>query len=71
MVKGEKVSSALRPHAIYHILILIVAGGKAKPLKAAKKEKKELDEDDLAFKERQRAGGSANSRANRETNTNE
>lgn len=31
-------------------------GGKAKPLKAAKKEKRELDEEDLAFKERQRAG---------------
>lgn len=31
-------------------------GGKVKPLKAAKKEKKELDEDDLAFKEKQRAG---------------
>lgn len=33
-------------------------GGKAKPLKAAKKEKKELDEDDIAFKERQKAGTS-------------
>ncbi|KAI4145996.1 MAG: hypothetical protein LQ340_006081 [Diploschistes diacapsis] len=31
-------------------------GGKAKPLKAAKKEKKELDEDDLAFQAKQRAG---------------
>nr|XP_031858117.1 uncharacterized protein CI109_006458 [Kwoniella shandongensis]KAA5525189.1 hypothetical protein CI109_006458 [Kwoniella shandongensis] len=29
-------------------------GGKAKPLKAPKKEKKELDDDDLAFKERQK-----------------
>jgi hypothetical protein len=27
-----------------------------KPLKAAKKEKKDLDEDDLAYKEKQRAG---------------
>ncbi|KAB8205854.1 Translation machinery associated TMA7 [Aspergillus parasiticus SU-1] len=34
-------------------------GGKVKPLKAAKKEKKELDEDDLAFKERQRAEAKA------------
>ncbi|GIJ87675.1 translation machinery-associated protein 7 [Aspergillus pseudoviridinutans] len=34
-------------------------GGKAKPLKAAKKEKKDLDEDDLAFKERQRAEAKA------------
>jgi len=31
-------------------------GGKAKPLKAPKKEKKELDEDDIAFRERQKAG---------------
>ncbi|KAL8805801.1 MAG: hypothetical protein Q9182_001713 [Xanthomendoza sp. 2 TL-2023] len=32
------------------------AGGKAKPLKAPKKEKKEMDEDDLAFVEKQKAG---------------
>lgn len=31
-------------------------GGKAKPLKAAKKEKKELDDDDKAFLERKKAG---------------
>ncbi|KAK1994458.1 translation machinery associated TMA7 [Colletotrichum falcatum] len=30
-------------------------GGKAKPLKAAKKQAKELDEDDLAFLEKKRA----------------
>lgn len=41
------------------------AGGKAKPLKAAKKEKKDLDEDDLAFKERQRAGGLIKSKISR------
>ncbi|KAF7115966.1 hypothetical protein CNMCM5793_003799 [Aspergillus hiratsukae] len=34
-------------------------GGKAKPLKAAKKEKKDLDDEDLAFKERQRAEAKA------------
>ncbi|GAB1211789.1 TMA7 [Aspergillus terreus] len=34
-------------------------GGKVKPLKAAKKDKKELDDDDLAFKERQRAEAKA------------
>ncbi|KAL4780233.1 translation machinery associated TMA7 [Aspergillus varians] len=34
-------------------------GGKAKPLKAARKEKKDLDEEDLAFKERQRAEAKA------------
>lgn len=31
-------------------------GGKVKPLKTAKKEKKDLDDDDMAFKEKQRAG---------------
>ncbi|KAJ4420229.1 Translation machinery-associated protein 7 [Neurospora sp. IMI 360204] len=31
------------------------AGGKAKPLKAPKKDKKELDEDDKAFLERKKA----------------
>ena len=35
---------------------LTEAGGKAKPLKAAKKEKKDLDEDDLAFLEKKKAG---------------
>ncbi|KAJ6115783.1 hypothetical protein N7523_006200 [Penicillium sp. IBT 18751x] len=34
-------------------------GGKAKPLKAAKKEKKELDEDELAYKEKLRADAKA------------
>ncbi|KAI4254148.1 MAG: hypothetical protein LQ352_003255 [Teloschistes flavicans] len=36
------------------------AGGKAKPLKAPKKEKKEMDEDDLAFIEKQKAAAKAN-----------
>ena len=31
-------------------------GGKAKPLKAAKKQNKDLDEDDLAYLEKKRAG---------------
>ncbi|KAK5102573.1 Translation machinery-associated protein 7 [Exophiala xenobiotica] len=34
-------------------------GGKAKPLKAAKKEKKELDEDELAHKNKQAADAKA------------
>ncbi|OKL62656.1 hypothetical protein UA08_01635 [Talaromyces atroroseus] len=34
-------------------------GGKVKPLKAPKKEKKELDDDELAFKEKQRAEAKA------------
>ncbi|KAL1965329.1 hypothetical protein VTN77DRAFT_5766 [Rasamsonia byssochlamydoides] len=34
-------------------------GGKAKPLKAPKKEKKELDEEDLAFKEKMKAEAKA------------
>ncbi|KAL8914944.1 MAG: hypothetical protein Q9172_002379 [Xanthocarpia lactea] len=36
------------------------AGGKAKPLKAPKKEKKEVDEDDRAFQEKQKAAAKAN-----------
>ncbi|KAI0136430.1 translation machinery associated TMA7 [Xylariales sp. AK1849] len=36
-------------------------GGKAKPLKAAKKEKKELDEDELAFLEKKKADAKARS----------
>ncbi|KAJ5167902.1 uncharacterized protein N7482_003496 [Penicillium canariense] len=35
------------------------AGGKAKPLKAAKKEKKDLDEDDLAHREKLKADAKA------------
>ncbi|KAL1982025.1 hypothetical protein VTN96DRAFT_1849 [Rasamsonia emersonii] len=34
-------------------------GGKAKPLKAPKKEKKELDEEDIAFREKQKAEAKA------------
>ncbi|KAL1958281.1 hypothetical protein VTO42DRAFT_4789 [Malbranchea cinnamomea] len=34
-------------------------GGKLKPLKAPKKEKKELDEEDIAFRERQKAEAKA------------
>ncbi|BCS22697.1 translation machinery-associated protein 7 [Aspergillus puulaauensis] len=34
-------------------------GGKVKPLKSAKKDKKDLDEDDLAYKEKQRAEAKA------------
>lgn len=40
-------------------LFSLVAGGKMKPLKAPKKDKKDLDDDDLAFKEKQRAGWSS------------
>ncbi|KAK1139615.1 hypothetical protein N8T08_000620 [Aspergillus melleus] len=34
-------------------------GGKVKPLKAAKKDKKDFDEEDLAYKEKQRAEAKA------------
>jgi len=34
-------------------------GGKIKPLKGPKKEKKDLDEDDMAFREKQRADAKA------------
>lgn len=33
--------------------------GKVKPLKAPKKDKKDLDDDDLAYKEKQKAGKSS------------
>lgn len=33
--------------------------GKVKPLKAPKKDKKDMDDDDLAFKEKQKAGKSS------------
>lgn len=35
---------------------VIVVGGKVKPLKAPKKDKKDPDEDEVAFKEKQKAG---------------
>jgi hypothetical protein len=47
------------PPALVMMLVtdrFLFSGGKVKPLKSAKKEKKDLDEDDLAFKEKQRAG---------------
>ena len=34
----------------------LLQGGKAKPLKAPKKEKKDLDEDEIAYREKQKAG---------------
>lgn len=39
-----------------HANFELLKGGKAKPLKQPKKEKKELDEEDLAFKEKQKKG---------------
>ncbi|MCJ1468685.1 Translation machinery-associated protein 7 [Pseudocyphellaria aurata] len=39
---------------------LFEIGGKAKPLKAPKKEKKELDEDDIAYHEKLKADAKAN-----------
>ncbi|KAI0144283.1 translation machinery associated TMA7 [Xylariaceae sp. FL1272] len=35
------------------------AGGKAKPLKAPKKQQKEVDDDDVAFREKQKADAKA------------
>ena len=56
MVIAEKVlldSSAVKGKRLTR---LFCAGGKAKPLKAPKKEKKEMDEDEIAFREKQKAG---------------
>lgn len=43
---------------LLHSLIanILFSGGKAKPLKAPKKQQKDLDEDELAFREKQKAG---------------
>jgi hypothetical protein len=38
------------------LLLTLEPGGKAKPLKAAKKDKRELDDEDKAFLEKKRAG---------------
>ena len=40
-----------KPNALF-----LPQGGKAKPLKAPKKEKKDLDEDEIAYREKQKAG---------------
>lgn len=59
MAQAEKVSFAPEAHydlVFARLLNLLSLGGKVKPLKSAKKDKKDLDEDDLAYKEKQRAG---------------
>ena len=53
MVKVEKVRCFSRETAARSDLF---SGGKVKPLKAPKKEKKEMDEEDVAFKAKQAAG---------------
>ena len=57
----EKVFSLPFKAALCHIAlvladIIIDVGGKAKPLKAPKKQKQELDEDDIAYREKLKAG---------------
>lgn len=44
------------PHQNPDQLTPLSLGGKAKPLKAPKKEKKDLDDEELAFREKQKAG---------------
>lgn len=58
VVKAEKVNmpSHFQKKKILVTNILRPTGGKVKPLKAAKKEKKELDEDDLAHQAKLKAG---------------
>lgn len=56
METAEKVSPNIPSSPILSILIHL--GGKAKPLKAPKKEKKDMDEDEIAFQAKQRAGTS-------------
>ena len=54
MVTAEKV--LLGSGALKSKRLTCDSGGKAKPLKAPKKEKKEMDEDEIAFREKQKAG---------------
>jgi hypothetical protein len=58
VAKAEKVSFTIPGSSdeCWSLIASLSSGGKVKPLKSAKKEKKDLDEDDLAFKEKQRAG---------------
>lgn len=57
---GSSREGLLSPLTFYpsrpHLLTMSPPGGKAKPLKAPKKEKKELDDEELAFREKQKAG---------------
>lgn len=56
MALAEKVCEISQSSASRSNFVNNNPGGKAKPLKAAKKEKKELDDDELAYKEKLRAG---------------
>lgn len=42
--------------SLYILTLCDSIGGKVKPLKAPKKDKKDLDEDEVAFREKQKAG---------------
>lgn len=53
---GQSREGIIHPNLRSTILLTHASGGKVKPLKAPKKEKKELDEDELAFKQKQAAG---------------
>jgi hypothetical protein len=56
----EQFSFKQRPEkATSHTAMSSKQGGKQKPLKAPKKEKAELDEEDLSFKEKQKADAKA------------
>jgi hypothetical protein len=57
VVKAEKVRKILDFfNGLHSLTFLRLAGGKVKPLKAAKKDKKELDEEDLAHQAKLKAG---------------
>lgn len=53
---AEKVCENSHTRACRSDVVNNNPGGKVKPLKAAKKEKKDLDEDEIAFQAKQRAG---------------
>ncbi len=53
---GQDRAGLFLPTYVFTPLLLTIPGGKAKPLKAPKKANKELDDEDKAFLEKQRAG---------------
>ena len=55
MATAEKVNSSY-PFSFHPSITDLSLGGKAKPLKAPKKDKKDLDEDEVAFRNKQKAG---------------
>ena len=54
---GGQSREGTRTSALSHLSTLtIILGGKVKPLKAPKKDKKDVDDDEMAYKQKKAAG---------------